>query len=753
MSHRMLSSVALTLAVAMPHPATAQTATRDPLTIERIFTKREFATAPAGWQPWLDDVRGSTRLEPSRQASGLVDLVATTAAGVRTTLVAATELVPLGGSRPLRIVSYALSAGHSRLLFSATGAPASGSEATWWVMDLGSRQLTQVGASGLPGRVVAPQLSPDGSHVAYASDHNLYVEAVATSIRRQLTQDGSPTRINGDSPRPFAAVNNTKGFRWSPDGSRLAYVQFDMVGVRSVLMVNNVDFLYPQVDSFQHVKPGATLPASRVGVVSIDGGATSWVELPGDPRMNYLTTVEWAASASELVVQQFDRHQNRMTVFLMTLPTGSPRAILTETDPAFLDPVSIQWIGGGRHFLWMTERDGWRHVYRHDRDGSQPLLVTRGNFDVASIERIDEAGGWLYYLASPDNAIYRYLYRTRLDGSGMPERVTPTGAPGTHSYSISPSGQWAFHSYSRFDTPPVSEVVALPTHRVVRTVQDNAALRARLDAVARAPYEFLKVDIGNGVRLDAWCIKPPDFDPSKQYPVIFHEYSMPGGQFVTDSWKGDNYLFYLMLAQRGFVVMAVDSRGTPSLYGRAWRKIIYQNHGILPSDDIAAAAKVLLAERPYLDAKRVGAYGWSGGGLISMLLLLRHGDVFKAAVPGAFISDHRYYEAGFTERYLGLPQESPAAYDKAAALRYAKNLTGDLLILHGTADDNVHYQNMELMVDALIATGKHFAVVPYPNRSHGMAEGINTKAHQHDTLLWFFTEHFRPGGGASPDLR
>jgi dipeptidyl-peptidase-4 len=748
MNSRIMLSVALTLSTVVADPAVAQAAASTPLTIEHIFTKREFAVAPAGWSPWLDEARGSTRLEPSGQQGGAVDLVATTPAGVRSTVVAAAELVPRGESRPLRMTSYAFSADRSRLLFSAASPAGPRSEASWWVMDLSSRQLTQVGVSGLPGRIVAPLLSPEGSHVAYASEHNLYVETVATETRIQLTTDGSPTRINGDSPRPFAAVNNTRGLRWSPDGAQLAYVQFDMTGVQSVLMVNNIDYLYPRVDSSQHVKPGATLPASRVGVVSISGGATRWIELPGDPRMNYLTTVEWAASSSELVVQQFDRHQNRMTVFLAALPAGSTTTILSDTDETFLDPVRIEWIDDGRHFLWVTERDGWRHVYRHDRDGGRPVLVTKGDLDVASIERIDEAGGWLYYLASPDNAIYRYLYRARLDGSGSPERITPSGAPGTHSYGISPSGQWAFHTYSRFDTPPVTEVISLPAHRTVRIVQDNVELRTRLEGVARAPYEFLKVDIGNGVRLDAWCIKPPDFDPARKYPVIFHEYSMPGGQFVTDSWKGDNYLFYLLLAQRGFVVMAVDSRGTPSLYGRAWRKIIYQNHGILPSDDIAAATKVLLAERPYLDAKHVGVYGWSGGGLISMLLLLRHGDVFQAAVPGAFISDHRYYEAGFTERYLGLPQESPAAYDKAAALRYAPSLTGNLLMLHGTADDNVHYQNLELMTNALISAGKHFAVVPYPNRSHAMTEGVNTKAHQYDTLLWFFTAHLQSVGGA-----
>lgn len=740
-------SVALTLLTIAAHAAGSQA--RTDLTIARIFTQREFVAAPAGLSPWLDDARGYTRLEAAQSPGGGVDLVSVAAGdGRRTTLVRAADLVPVGATRPLRITAYAFSTDRSMLLITAASTSGTPGDVTHWVVDLASRRLAQIGAAGLAGRVIAPQLSPDGSHVAYAAENNLYVEAVATGARVQLTVDGSATRINGDSPRPFAAVNNVKGFRWSPDGRQLAYVQFDIAGVKNFVIINNTGSLYPRADSFPHVKPGEQLPASRVGVVSVAGGATRWVGLPGDPRMNYLTQLEWAASASEFFVQQFDRHQNRMTVFLVDAASARASAILTESDEAFLDPSNLQWIDNGRSFLWVSERDGWRHVYRYARDGTQPTLLTRGAFDIAAIEQVDEAGGWLYYLASPDNAIYRYLFRVRLDGSGTSERITPAGLIGTHSYSISPSGRWALHSYSRFDTPPLSEVVSLPDHKSVRILQDNAALRAKLATVERAPYEFLKVDIGNGVRLDAWCIKPPHFDPTRKYPVIFHEYSMPGGQFVTDSWKGDNYLFYLLLAQQGFVVMGVDSRGTPSLYGRDWRKIIYKNHGILPSDDIAAAAKTLLTQRPYLDAGHVGVYGWSGGGLVSMLLLLRHGDLFQAAVPGAFIADHRYYEAGFTERYLGLPAENPAAYDKASVLNYAAGLKGDLLILHGTADDNVHYQNSELMINALIAAGKRFAVVPYPNRSHGMNEGVNTRAHQHDTVLWFFTEHLHPSVSA-----
>jgi dipeptidyl-peptidase-4 len=297
----------------------------------------------------------------------------------------------------------------------------------------------------------------------------------------------------------------------------------------------------------------------------------------------------------------------------------------------------------------------------------------------------------------------------------------------------------------------MSEVVSLPDHRPARAVQDNAALRGKLAKIGRKPYEFLKVDIGSGVKLDAFCVKPPDFDPSRKYPVVFQVYSMPAEQRVVDNWGGDTYLFSLLLAQRGFIVMGIDGRGTPSLYGRAWRKIIYKKHGLVPCDDIAAATRVLTAQRLYMDATRVGVYGWSGGGLMSLLLILRHPDLFQAAVPGAYISNHRFYRAGFTERYLGLPQENPEAYEETAALNYASNLKGHLLLLHGTGDDNVHYQNTEALINKLIAAGKRFAVVPYPNRSHGMTEGENTKYHQYDTTLWFFSEHLLPSG--APEKR
>ncbi|MEQ8423598.1 MAG: prolyl oligopeptidase family serine peptidase, partial [Cyclobacteriaceae bacterium] len=307
-----------------------------------------------------------------------------------------------------------------------------------------------------------------------------------------------------------------------------------------------------------------------------------------------------------------------------------------------------------------------------------------------------------------------------------------------------PSAKWAFSSFSTFDSPPVTTLVSLPDHKVKEIINSNEKLVAKLKVINPSPVAFEKVDIGEGISLDAWTIKPPDFDPAKKYPVIFNVYSMPAAQTTQDSWKGGNYLFYQLLARNGFIVMGIDGRGTPVLSGREWRKCIYKKHGILPSDDIAKATRVLIDKHSYIDAKRIGVFGWSGGGLMSLLLILRYPDLFQAAVPGAYISNHRYYHAGFTERFMGTPQDNPEAYEETAVLTYAENLKGDLLIMHGTGDDNVNYQNTELLVNKLIEMKKRFAVVPYPNRSHGLREGINTHYHRYDTYLWFFTEHLHP---------
>jgi dipeptidyl-peptidase-4 len=433
--------------------------------------------------------------------------------------------------------------------------------------------------------------------------------------------------------------------------------------------------------------------------------------------------------------------------------TGKVRTVLTEHDNAWVDVVNdLRWVDGGRRFTWVSESDGWRHLYVVSRDGGTRRLVTPGAFDITNpasafgspeVIGTDEAGDWVYFTASPDNATQLYLYRARLDGRGRPERVTPADQPGTHNYRIAPGGQWAFHTYSSFGTPPVTELVRLPRHDAVRTLVDNAPVRARVAALARGPAEFFRVDVGGGVALDAWMMKPPAFDSTRRYPVLFYVYGEPPAQTVRDAWDWA-YLWHLMLTQQGYIVASVDNRGTPAPRGRAWRKSIYGAVGVLASQDQTAAARAI-GRRPYVDSTRVGVWGWSGGGSMTLNLLFRSPDLYRMGMSVAPVSDQRYYDTIYQERLMGLPQENAEGYRRGSPITFAQNLRGDLLLVHGSGDDNVHYQNSEALINALVAANKPFTMMTYPNRTHCICEGSNTSRHLFELLTRYLNQHLPVG--------
>jgi len=717
-------------------PLTSQVAP-DPslLTLERIFESREFAPQRYDAGRWRPDGGSYLRIEERNGGDAVVAYDA--ASGVeREVVIPATSLVPPGGNEPLRLASYSWSKdGSTWLLRTRTGES--------WTLHLGTGRLATVG--GIHATELSrATLSPGGDRVAYVVGNDLYVQELTTNRVVRLTTDGSATVFNGTAQGVYSGLS-AGGFRWSPDGTRIAFVQFDAEGVRQFHIINYTDSIYSTVRSRSHVKPGDTLPAARVGIVDADGGDVTWLELPGDPRNHYVNGFEWVPNADELFVRQLNRPQNTVRLFLADPEGGALREILVEREETWLDLHPVEWVDEGRAFLWVSERDGWRHVYRIRRQGGSTLLLTPGSFDILSVEAVDEAGGWLYFLASPDDPGQRYLYRARLDGSGAVERVTPEGAEGTHVYDIAPGARWAWHTASAIDTPPVTGLVSLPGHRTVRVEVDNTALTAKLAALDIRPTEFFRIDIGVGVELDGWVMKPPDFDPSRRYPVLFYVYGMPAGQTVLDRWGGDRHLFHYLLTQRGYVVMSVDNRGTPAPRGRDFRRIIYLRHGVLPARDQAAAVRALEARWPWMDPSRIGIYGWSGGGNVSMNAIFRHPDVYSTAMPGAGLSHHRYYHAAFTERFLGLPQDNPDAYEATAPVNVASKLRGNLLIIHGTGDPNVHFQNAAALSNALIAAKKRFTIMPYPNRPHGIPDGY----HLHDLYLWFLEENMPAGTGGS----
>jgi len=725
------------------------------LTVDSMFTYRTRSLGPVRWQ---DDGSGYLALEPSPTKKNFVDLVRYDAAtGQRSVKVSAEKLTPAGATEPLLIEEFSMTGDEQKLLIFTK------SERVWrnntrgdyWVLDFKTGTLRKLGgADAKPSSLMFAKFSPDGQRVAYVRENNVYVENLAGDNKvTKLTTDGSRYIVNGTFDWVYEEELFCRdGFRWSPDSKQIAYWQLNSEGVKEMKLIDNTDALYPVITSFPYPKAGETNSAARVGVVSANGGATRWFEVPGDPRNNYLPRMEWAGN-DEVVIQQLNRRQDTNIVMLGDARSGKVHPILTEKDDAWVDISwgdidwdktgiargDVEWVDNGKRFLWASERDGWRHIYSVSRDGRDVKLITPGNYDVITVERVDAQNGWVYFIASPQNATQRYLYRMRVDGNGKEERLTPMSAAGMHSYNISPRGDYAIHFFSTFNTVPVTEVVRLPQHEIVRTLIDNHAVQERLAKLKPAPVEFFKVDIGDGVQLDGWMIKPPDFDPQKRYPVLFHVYGEPWGQTVLDRWGGRDRMWHTMLAQQGYLIVSVDNRGTPAPRGRAWRKIIYRKMGIANSGDQAAAARAV-AKWPFVDPARIGIWGWSGGGSSTLNAMFRYPDVYSMGVSVAPVPDLRYYDTIYQERYCGLPQDHPEEYKQSSPITFAGNLKGNLLVIHGTGDDNVHYQGTEALINALIAANKQFSMMSYPNRSHGIFEGPGTQRHLFGVMTKYIKE-------------
>jgi dipeptidyl-peptidase-4 len=745
----------------LPAVLTAQVAdTTSTLTIERLLGSDEFQPERLGGVRWLEGTAAYTRLEADSAVRGGVDLVRYDAAsGRREVWVDAARLVPPGDSVPLAVEDYAVAPDRKRLLLFANSRKVwrQNTRGDYWVLDLASWGLRKLGGpEAAPSTLMFAKFSPDGGRVAYVRDHNLFVEELAEGRITQLTRDGSPTVINGTFDWVYEEELNLRdGFRWSPDGRRIAFWQLDASGVHDFDLINDTDSLYSFVIPVQYPKAGTTNSAARAAVVSAAGGEPVWLDIPGDPRQNYIARLEWAASSDEVVLEHLNRAQNTLQLMLGDARTGRTRTVLTERDSAWVDVVNdLRWIDGGKRFTWISERDGWRHLYVVSRDGRSIRLVTPGRFDLhnpasafgeAFVVGVDSASGWIYYTASPDNATQLYLYRARLDGKGKQERVTPPNQPGYHSYQISSDGRWAFHSWSAFGGPATVDLIRLPGHTSVRAVVRNQRQRDAVARLQRGPEEFIKLDVGHGLTLDAWIMKPPGFDSTRRYPVVFHVYGEPAGQTVLDQWDGAKYLWHLMLTQMGYVVASVDNRGTPAPRGRAFRKAIYGKIGLVNSADQAAAARVIRRWR-WVDSTRIGVWGWSGGGSNTLNLMFRYPDLYQTGMSVAPVPDERLYDTIYQERYMGLPQEHPAAYHDGSPLFFADRLRGNLLLVHGSGDDNVHFQGSERLINALVAANRPFQLMVYPNRSHCICEGEGTSVHLYSLLTQYLVRHLPPGG-------
>ncbi|HCZ35359.1 MAG TPA: S9 family peptidase [Cytophagales bacterium] len=678
-------------------------------------------------------------------------------ANTKTTFVSRAELTP-AGAQTLRVRNYAFSKDQSKLLIFTN------TQRVWrldtrgdyWVLDLKTKALTQIGKSRPASSLMFAKLSPDGTKAAYVSEQNVYVEELSNGQVKAITTDGNRKLINGTFDWAYEEEFACRdGFQWSPDSKQLSFWQLDARQIRDFYMINNTDSVYSKIIPVEYPTAGQTPSPARIGVADVTSGKITWLALPGDAKQHYLPRMEWN-SATEILVQQLNRKQNESKIFSCHPQTGVATQVYVETDAAWIDLYTpwenvyaldfrhyFRWLNGGKEFLWMSEKDGWRHAYRISKDGTKQTLITVGDYDVMDIRLVDEKNNLLYFLASPQNATQKYLYKIKLDGKGKAELVTPSALAGTHDYSISPTGTFATHSFNNSFTKPVNELIALPKHMALN---EKESIQAKLkDATQPKTVEFFKVKTEEGVEMDGWMVKPTNFDATKKYPVVFYVYTEPWGANVHDTYgAADNHLFTGDMAEEGYIYMSIDNRGTPAPKGRAWRKSVYRKIGLVNIKDQALAAKEIL-KWPFVDADRIAVWGWSGGGSATLNLMFQYPEIYKTGIAVAAVANQLTYDNMYQERYMGLPQENLQDFIAGSPITYAKNLQGNLLYIHGTGDDNVHYANAEMLVNELVKHGKQFQFMAYPNRTHGISEGEGTSEHLATLYSDYLRKHCPPG--------
>ena len=669
------------------------------------------------------------------------------------TVVATTQqLTPKDSSNALKVRNFFFSVDEKKVLIYTNSKKVwrYDTRGDYWVLNTADNSLKQIGKSLPSSSLMYAKFSPDGNSVAYVSQHNLYVEDLSSNNIKQLTTDGTDRMINGTFDWVYEEEFDCRdGFRWSPDGKSIAYWKVDATKIPNFLMIDNTDSIYSFIKPVEYPIAGTDPSPCYVYTVNIATGTSTKMNVPGDPQQHYIPRMEWAANSTQLIIEQFNRKQNEIKIMYCDAATGATNEIYTENDKAWIDNKNAwfgnpfatgwEWVKNGDAFLWVSEKDGWRHIYLVSRDGKKETLLTKGNYDIITVKGYDDKTGYVYFMASPDNATQNYLYRVKMDGKTAAERLSPANESGTHDYDLSTNGMYASHEFSNINTVPVEDWVSLPKHTVVRQGENQN------NGYSLPHAEMFKVTTEDGISMDGWIVKPTNFDSTKKYPVVFYVYTEPAAQTVKDEYgTAYNFLYNGNFAGDGYIYISVDGRGTPAPKGAAWRKSIYRNIGRINIHDQAMAAKKIL-QWPYMDTSRVAVWGWSGGGSATLNCILQYPEIYKTGISIAAVDNELTYDDIYQERYMGLPQENKEDFIAGSPITYAKNLQGHLLIIHGTGDDNVHYANAEMMINELIKYNKIFQFMPYPNRTHSISEGEGTRQHLSNLYTTFLRQYCPPG--------
>lgn len=570
-------------------------------------------------------------------------------------------------------------------------------------------------------QVQEPTFSPDGKKIAYAKGNNLFIYDITSQSNIQITVDGKKnTIINGITDwvyeEEFAFV---RAFDWSKDSKKIAFIRFDESQVPEFSMSVFAKDLYPKIETFKYPKAGEKNSLVSLHLYDVDTKSTKNVDL-SQYNDFYIPRIKWTNDANVLSAKIVNRHQDNLDLLFVDGTTAATKVVLNEKDKSYIDFIDTDNLTflKDNSFIWTSEKDGFNHIYLYDKTGKLKNQVTKGNWEVTKYYGFDEKNKTIFYQSVENSSINRAIYKINLKGK---DKVKLTQNTGVNSATFSPNFQYFINSFSTASQPTTYTLNESKTGKQVQIIQNNEALSSKLKFYELPQKEFFVLKTEKGNELNAWIMKPKDFDASKKYPVFMIQYSGPGSQQVVNQWGSANEYWFMMLTQQGYIVACVDGRGT-GYKGADFKKVTQNQLGKYEVEDQIDAAKVI-GNYPYVDKTRIGIWGWSYGGFMSSNCILKGNDVFKMAIAVAPVTNWRFYDSVYTERYMQTPQENPNGYDDNSPINFVDKLKGKFLLIHGSADDNVHVQNSMQMMEALIQANKQFDSQIYPDKNHGISGG------------------------------
>lgn len=624
----------------------------------------------------------------------------------------------LFSAKDFSIDSYTFSEKEDKILIATNSEPIyrHSFTADYYVFDISTQKLTKF----TDKKIQEPLFSPKGKKVAYAFENNLYVYDLETETETQITTDGKKNHvINGITDwvyeEEFAFV---RAFEWSKNGNYIAYLKFDETEVPEFSMDVYGSDLYPTQQVFKYPKAGENNSKVSLYLYDLNLKTTTHFDFIGDNANYYIPRIKWTNDDNLLSVQVMNRHQNELSLYIVEGKTANYRITLREFDKYYIDITDNLTFLDDNSFIWTSENDGFNHIYHYDKNGKLLNQITKGNWEVTNFYGYDVKTKTIFYQSTENGSTNRDIYKIGLNGKN---KVRLSSQNGTSKATFSPNYQYFINSFSSATEPPKFTLNEVKSGKEIKTIVDNSVLKDKLKKVDLPQKEFFELTTDKGHKLNAWIIKPKNFDPNKKYPVLMHQYSGPGSQQVDNAWNSSDDYFHYMLTQEGYIIVTVDGRGT-GYKGAEFKKCTYKELGKYEVEDQIDAAK-FIGNYPYVDKSRIGIWGWSYGGFMSSNCILKGNDVFSFAIAVAPVTNWRLYDTIYTERFMQTPQENPTGYDDNSPIFFANQLKGNYMIIHGTADDNVHVQNTMLMVEALIQNNKQFEWAIYPDKNHGIYGG------------------------------